>query len=892
LFCNIIEVINGNNSGVPMSWGVLILLALTALSAVSFGATIHVPSQQPTIQAGIDAAQNGDTVLVRQGVYYEHLSITKPLWMISQSGSDSTTIDGQNLIQDTTNSVVSIIDADSVNVEGFTICGGRGMMSADSTGSRGGGIYVENTDLKLNACFFVNNIVGPIEASELRGNGIGGGAVFADANSSICAARCEFRRNSLSNDPYGFTIGAMRRAGGAVLSLSDANEFYHCVFDSNSARSEQSTFGGAVALYGSFNVIDSCMFTANTVEGSSPMWQKPDSACGGALFVLGSGAVISHSVFKLNQVHSMMLAFLAGGGVCVIGHGDTVQFLQIESNRITEGAYGKSLGGGLYLDVTNGLAEKIEATSNLCERYAGKGTVTCAGGALYWTGSGTLRNASFSKNLCYAWSGPHPLIAFGEAFGGAVATRGPVLVEFVTSSENSCVAYGDIATSAGGGFWVTDGGSVNLSIGARDSIDAQSFLTSPVMQGGGFFLDSASNIYNCDSWSNTPDNVYGGDWTPGVNGNFSADPQFCYPDTGNFYLMASSPCAAGNHESGQTVGAFDVGCYGADMIKSVGLTDGGSLNNITNQYPTFSWLAYYYPSYLQTMFEIAVGTDNEWTVAEKWNPAPFNSSDTFVTYAGGPLVDGQTYFLRLRISDGSSWSNWYYTFFHMNTPPAAPVPSWPTMATTVTNSPTLSVENAFDAEADTLKYDFEIYYDSMLTNLAESAMNVPETYNPDTTYWTVSPPLDDNKFYYWHARAFDGYEYSPWSGMRMFIANSFNEPPTAPVLLSPPDSTSLPVFNRKPMLTWVHSTDPDPMDWTRYRVELSTDSLFTFKWQNDSLWSNWAFPPDSLPYGSHYWWRVTAFDRFGAAVPGNVTRDFWIWQLGDVDHSTIPISPI
>jgi hypothetical protein len=70
------------------------MLALAVNSAIA-GTVIHVPVDQPTIQAGINAAVNGDTVLVAPGTYLENINfLGKAITVASAKGPRVTIIDG------------------------------------------------------------------------------------------------------------------------------------------------------------------------------------------------------------------------------------------------------------------------------------------------------------------------------------------------------------------------------------------------------------------------------------------------------------------------------------------------------------------------------------------------------------------------------------------------------------------------------------------------------------------------------------------------------------------------------------------------------------------------------------------------------------------------------
>ena len=94
-------------------WGILIV------STVLMAVTIHIPGDYPTIQAGIDASQNGDTILVAQGTYNEQIFFRgKEIVVKSENGPNNTIID-PNMVGCAVNFIEN--EGPGAVIEGFTI---------------------------------------------------------------------------------------------------------------------------------------------------------------------------------------------------------------------------------------------------------------------------------------------------------------------------------------------------------------------------------------------------------------------------------------------------------------------------------------------------------------------------------------------------------------------------------------------------------------------------------------------------------------------------------------------------------------------------------------------------------------------------------------------------
>lgn len=191
------------------------------------GRTWYVPSECPTVKAGIDSASAGDTVLVACGTYEEY-----SIWMKSGVCLRSETGDPECVTIDAhmTGRGISFSSADSTTrVEGIKIVNG--------TNPEGGCVGCSDSSPQLTDCVFSNGQV----------LWFGGGMYCS--NSSPTLTNCTFLDNTAPSQ------------GGGVYCAGSSPTFINCTFSGNQATQE----GGGVYCWrcSSATFLD-CTFSDNT----------------------------------------------------------------------------------------------------------------------------------------------------------------------------------------------------------------------------------------------------------------------------------------------------------------------------------------------------------------------------------------------------------------------------------------------------------------------------------------------------------------------------------------------------------------------------------------------------------------------------------------------------
>ncbi|MGB3340623.1 MAG: right-handed parallel beta-helix repeat-containing protein [bacterium] len=146
---------------------IFILLLMVAIPL--YATIIYVPSQYPTIQQGLNAAQYGDTVLVAAGIYSENIIWPSQdgIYLMSETGPSATSINGSGMGRVLNFPNYSF--SRSTVITGFTIENG--------TAERGAGIYLYGSP------YIIGNI---IQRNIAQGTStwVYGGGIFCDGSGS------------------------------------------------------------------------------------------------------------------------------------------------------------------------------------------------------------------------------------------------------------------------------------------------------------------------------------------------------------------------------------------------------------------------------------------------------------------------------------------------------------------------------------------------------------------------------------------------------------------------------------------------------------------------------------------------------------------------------------
>lgn len=244
----------------------LLTSALFALATIrpvlSNPDVLNVPSQYPTIQAALTAANAGDTIMVANGVYNEtNLVITKNGLTLQGADRESTIIDGQG-----NNKNITVVKAHNVTIRGFTIRNA----GSELVGYLGFGVYVyrsNNTLLENNifsGCSFSVRAEKSFNVSVVSSSFLGDSGFFGSAGVYAHTSQTGSVMNNmfyaahvgvyLINGSTGFTIKNNTFSSsiflGVNLAESSQNWVVKNTFRDNNSSIEMKTNGNNNKIIG------------------------------------------------------------------------------------------------------------------------------------------------------------------------------------------------------------------------------------------------------------------------------------------------------------------------------------------------------------------------------------------------------------------------------------------------------------------------------------------------------------------------------------------------------------------------------------------------------------------------------------------------------------------
>ncbi|MCP4868225.1 MAG: PKD domain-containing protein [Proteobacteria bacterium] len=225
--------------------------------------------------------------------------------------------------------------------------------------------------------------------------------------------------------------------------------------------------------------------------------------------------------------------------------------------------------------------------------------------------------------------------------------------------------------------------------------------------------------------------------------------------------------------------------------------------------------------------------------------------------------------------------------------PSTPVPLAPIAGEETTTAPSLLVLNATDPDGDSLDLTYELYEDAALTTLVTTSPLVPQDPSGETA-WPVDQLLTENAAYHWRAAASDPFADGPFSSVETFVVNEVNEPPSAPVIVTPGEGEL--VASLTPAMQWGVSSDPDGDD-VAYDVEVFADVDLTVAVvvetgivDIDGGFVDWS-PLTDLTEDAWHWVRARAVDEHGLAGDWSAVVSFLVTADDGAPSGLVILAP-
>ena len=303
--------------------------------------TLRVPQEYPTIQAAVDVAGNGATVLVGPGSYAPFDFHSKLIVVRSSDGAAATTIDAGGFA----GSAVTFGERSkfATTVRGFTIRTGSGTFFPPGNWRAGGGCYLWS-DLSA-----YGGSAGTIEDCNFvyATGGCGYGAGIWTRHANVAVRRCRF--DDLHAEHHG---PALSIEPVPLLVVPEAPEFNMVVEDCYIGHSSSYNNGGMLIGFNNPTAAMRGRVSRCEFDGNHGLLQAGALLMGGAPGNLDAELVVEHCVFHSNssQMSNSIGVSLLTPPESPIGFVLTLvdSVIDDQPTAVRKGAGAMRLGGNLF----------------------------------------------------------------------------------------------------------------------------------------------------------------------------------------------------------------------------------------------------------------------------------------------------------------------------------------------------------------------------------------------------------------------------------------------------------------------------------------------------------------------------------------------------------------